>query len=1009
MSRERDAKREHGEAGRSPLSRADALSAIQTGQVYLESDSYSDAIGCFERAAEAPSRSDLEASELSALYAGLARCYVGLGEHGEARRWVDALRELHADDAMSAAEADVILGRIESRAGRFRESLAAAQRAYNVLREGPESELLADASKIMGTAHSELGSNTAARDCFVDCLVTNRRLGNAAGVAGAYNNLGILAKRTGDLESAVEYFKEALDIDSRLGRPAAIARRFNNLGVALYRLSRWDEAQAQLERALAMYRGMGATRDIVSVESALGSVFRARREWDKAREHLERALATSRSHGFRRSEALALEFLGELEADRGHHEEALELLDSALASAYQLSANNDAVSEVLRRRAEVLLAVGRLDEAERDCAQSLELSGRLGDRLEEGAALRVLAGILYARGDKSGARERILGAEEALRRTGESFELARTSLTAGIGLTESSSPDELPIERVEARLFAAEELFARIGARFWVGRSRLERAKALRKVGEQGRAREWLERARESFELAGERAAIDDATELLREIDAELAGAGIAPPGRYSVIADGYRLLYETNVTADTLHELASRVADSVTADRLVLFETGSDGALSVATSFDRSGSRLAEARRIVRSVTSGGRGRKTVVIAGADAPDGLASSAVFPVEPRSRGESGYALYADRREGPEPGVFESDDVEFLASAARMLALLHRERGQESAVVDADVSEARTAEFVTRDPGMLDILSNVERLRGSDIPILILGESGVGKDVLARTIHDRRGRFVALNSGAVPVNLQESELFGHVKGAFTDADRDREGLVAAASGGTLFLDEIGEMSTELQVKLLRFLQSGEYRRVGESVVRTSGARVISASNRDLREESRSGRFRSDLFYRLSTFVIEIPPLRARPQDIPLLMEHFLELYCGLEGKAVRGFSSDVRELFLRYDWSENNVRELENEVRRGIALCDDGGMVEVEHLRPELRMLRDSMLRELGRVGDDFVSLRDEVEALERRRIAQALTRSGSSKRRAALDLGLSRTGLYTKLRKYGMD
>jgi len=1009
--RERDASAK----GQRPLSPHDvALSAIREGLLYLDSDSYSDAIVSFESVLKKNLLGRLEPEERSSLFAGLARSYVGLGKHREARRWVEAMRGLDVCDPAVASEADVILARIESRAGRFRESLVASQRAYKALRELPESRLLADAAKIMGTAHAELGSIGAARDCLVDCLVTNRRLGDQAGVAGAYNNLGILAKRTGDLGAAIDYFEKALEIDRGLGRTAAVARRLNNLGVALYRMSRWNEAEKRLLDALEIYIGLGAKRDVVAVELALGNVLRAKREWGVARSYLERGLATAREFGYRRSEALALEFLGELEADRGHHEEALELLDTALSMAYQLSASNDAVSEVLRRRAEILLEVGRLDEAERDCAQALELSARLGDRLEEGAALRVFARLLYARGDRTGARQRILAAEEALRRTGESFELARTSFAAAAGLLASSPEDELPIDRIEARLFAAEELFDRVGAGFWVGLCRLERARALRRAGELGRAADWLERARGCFEAGGERAALAKVNELQRQIDIDLASTLRSSDTRYSVIADGYRQLNDGDLPADAFHALAAAVAGAVEADRLVLFEVpGGEGQPEVAISYDRTGRRLAEARRAVRGAVSGSWLRKPLILAGSELPEGLDSAAIFPVSSRSSRIEGHVLYADRELGSDRGPFRTEDIEFLSAAAGMLAVVSNHRGEESvqAREPEEESSLYSTKFVTRDAGVLSILSSVERLRDSDIPILILGESGVGKDVLAREIHKasgRRGRFVALNSGAVPPDLQESELFGHVKGAFTDADRDREGLISAAAGGTLFLDEIGEMSPELQVKLLRFLQSGEYRRVGESVVRTSDARVVSASNRDLREEARAGRFRTDLYYRLGAFVIEIPPLRARPVDIPLLMDHFLRLYRDSEGKRVRGYSRDVKELFLRYGWSENNVRELENEVRRGVALCRDGGLIEVSDLRPELRAMHEDV-HEFGHTGRDFVSLKDEVEALERRRIVEALNRSGNSKPQAAEELGLSRTGLYTKLQKYRLE
>lgn len=993
---------------RSDRARAAALSALDMGRVYLGSDSFSDAIERLSVAASEDSLSVLTPKEAATLYASLARGHVGLGQYDEARGWLDRLDGLDADGEHHA-EARIILAKIESRSGRFREALAAAQKAYAALSGGPDCTLLVEASKMMGTAHAELGNVSAARDCFLDCLVTNRRLGDEAGVAGAYNNLGILAKRSGDLDGAVEYFEAALEIDRGLGRPESVAGRLTNLGLALYRLSRWNEAEGHLQKALEIYSGLGATRGVVSAQLALGNVHRARREWEQAAACFEGALEASSRSGYRRSEALALEFLGDLYSDRGHYEEAIEAYDRALACGRQMSASSDVVSEVLRRRAEALLNLGRLTEAEADCRGALELCDRLGDKLEEGAALRVLSAILYARGDAAGARVRIRKAEDILRPTGESFELARTSLTAGMGLAESSPAERFPIERIEARFFAAEELFERIGSAYWVARCRLERAKALFKDGQHGRARKWLERAADGLEASSDVKGLREVEALARALDRELAGAVSGPESRYTVLADGHRALDASSVDAEALHGLASRVAEGAEADRLVLFDASAGAPPAVVTSFDRTGRRLAEVRRLVQSAINGRVGSRIAILSGPEAPSGVAAAAVVSVPLGSRT---YLLYTDRTSGPDRSAFNAADIEFMSAAAHMLGMLH-------ATVDP-VSSARSlvedprpgaTEFLTRHPRLLETLRNLGRLRDSDIPILILGESGTGKDVLARTIHQgsKRHAFVALNSGAIPSHLQESELFGHVRGAFTDADRDRDGLIAAAEGGTLFLDEIGEMGTELQVKLLRFLQSGEYRRVGDSAVRTSDARVISASNRDLRQEVLSGKFRRDLFYRLSTFIVEIPPLRDRRHDIPLLMEHFLELYCAYEGKRVSGFSRSVRELFLNYDWRGNNVRELENEIRRGVALCADGGVIDIDDLRPELRARREAILNSGKQVGSDFLSLKDEVEALERARITEALELCGHSKRKAAAYLGVSRTGLYTKMRKYGME
>lgn len=1021
---ERKARRAKHGPRRSQGARESALSAIELGHVYLSSDSYSDAIEYFGRAETDELRSELTSAEVAGLFAGIARSYLGLGKHDEARRYAERVLSVgyRGEGSEATAEAHIVLARIEVRSGRFREALTAAQKAYAILRSRPDSPLIAEASKVLGTAHAELGSVAAARDCFTECLVTNRRLGNEGGVAGAYNNLGILAKRSGDLPAAVEYFERALEIDSRLGRPGSIARRLNNLGVALYRLSRWDEAEECLTKAWQIYSRLGATRDVTAVECALGSVYRVRREWTKAREHLERVLRVSREGGYLRSEAIALEFLGELLKDEGNHVEALRTLDRALSRAYRLASTSDVVAEVLRRRAEVLLAMGRLDAAERDCTEALELTRRIGDRLEEGAALRVLAGVGYARGEPGTGEVLSERAEEVLRRTGESFELAKTALDEAAGLRQSASGPP-PIERIEARLSSAEELFARISAGYWIARCRLERARALLASGETARVRSWLEGARQYLETAKDEEGLRELSTLLAELDARVAAAGAAAESTYSVIGDGYRFLESAAPDPESLHRLATRVAAAVYADRLVLFSLNGEGTASVVTSVGRTGRRLAEVRRLVRSVIGERGGPRPLVLTGDGAngslvPAAVAAAASVPIQLCPNGGT-YVLYADRLRDSSGSPFGAADIEFLGAAARMLGLAHR--GVATACVEHDELEAREAPerdaihsgFITTDPGMLEILASVARLRGSEIPVLILGDSGVGKEVLARTIHDggrsKTGRFVALNSGAIPRHLQESELFGHVKGAFTDADRDREGLIEAAQNGTLFLDEIGEMAPELQVKLLRFLQSGEYRRVGESRVRRSDVRVISASNRDLRDEVAVGRFRQDLFYRLSAYVVEIPPLRERRGDVRVLMEHFLKVYAELEGKSVRGFSAEVYDLFVGYDWRGNNVRQLENEIRRGVALCDENGMIEIGHLSPELAAKRDATPRPARPAGLEGRSLREEVEALERSRIYDALERAGNSKRKAAMLLGLSRTGLYTKLKKYGID
>ena len=1005
-------------------SRGSAISVLRMGQFYLESDSYSDAMAYFLRADEEALRSQLSDDETASLYASLARCYLGLGKHDEARGCAEKVLALaaRAGNRTSAAEANVILARTEAKSGRFRKSLRAAEQAYAVLRKEPDSALLAEASKVLGTAHAELGNMTAARDCLTDCLVCNRRLGNDEGVAGAYNNLGIMAKRSGDLSTAIDYFERALEIDRRLGRPAAIARRLNNLGVALYRSSRWDEAETSLKRAWEIYTSLGATRDVVAVESALGNLCRVRRNWRGARDLFTRALRTSQAEGYRRAEALAFEFLGDLEKDQRHFDEALRALGQALACAHRLSSVSDVIGEVLRRRAEVYVALGRLDDAERDCTLALDLCRRIGDRLEEGATLRVLAAVSYSRGRRSDARVLSARAERVQTRTGDPFELAMTALTDGAGTRDSGPVDEAALDVIESRLYSAEQLFEKIGAPYWVARCSIERAKALHAAGHRGRCRVWLDKARPELERVRDEVGLAELTALQHQIDTELAETAASLPSRYSVLAEASLLLRTGDGDPAVLHESATAVADEVRADRVVVFRQEPDLLPQVVTSVGRTGRRLAEVRRLVRSVTGDGGLSRPFVSAAGTGPGGpisprFAAVALIPVEVDSASGTTLLLYADRLNRDGAAAFNEADVEFLGAAARLLADVLPSGvagtfGHSFGAEDEESEPDFPRGFITRDPVTVNILASVGRLCDSTIPILMLGESGVGKDILARAIHEgssRTGRLVALNAGAVPANLQESELFGHVKGAFTDADRDREGLIESASGGTLFLDEIGEMNAELQVKLLRFLQSGEYRRVGDSSIRTSNARVISATNRDLRTEVLEGEFRRDLFYRLSAFTVEIPPLRERPCDIMPLMRHFLTIYAELEGKDVRGFSDEVVALFQHYDWRGNNVRELENEVRRCVALCADGDRIGLEQVRPELVAECGAILASSRPVPGNTLSLREEVEALEQSRIREALDRHAQSKQDAAHYLGLSRTGLYTKMRKYRME
>ncbi len=295
-----------------------------------------------------------------------------------------------------------------------------------------------------------------------------------------------------------------------------------------------------------------------------------------------------------------------------------------------------------------------------------------------------------------------------------------------------------------------------------------------------------------------------------------------------------------------------------------------------------------------------------------------------------------------------------------------------------------------------------ILSIIETIRMSDAPVFIIGESGTGKELVARTIHMTSGRqkfpFIAFNCAAIPDLLLESELFGYTRGAFTGATKDKPGLIEEAEKGTFFLDEIGDLSPHLQAKLLRVIQEKELRRIGETKVRKVDVRFLSATNMDIEEEMHRGRFREDLYYRLKVIAIEIPPLRQRKDDIPLLIEHFLEKYCQETSPGKVFFSPRAMELLISYQWP-GNIRELENEVRRCLALSDGKELIQEDVLSRKINPKRQISIAKT-------YSFFEAKAEFERRFLHQALARFNYNKSRAAEEIGLSRQGLFKLLKKH---
>jgi two-component system response regulator AtoC len=351
-----------------------------------------------------------------------------------------------------------------------------------------------------------------------------------------------------------------------------------------------------------------------------------------------------------------------------------------------------------------------------------------------------------------------------------------------------------------------------------------------------------------------------------------------------------------------------------------------------------------------------------------------------------------------------PKPFGADEVVLTVRKAEERENLRREVGRLRDQVRAD---RRFGDMVARSASMLDALQVATKVAPHESPVLLSGQSGTGKELVARLIHREspraNGPFVAVNCGAIPENLLESEFFGHVKGAFTGADRDRVGLFESARAGTLFLDEVGELPQSLQVKLLRALQEREVRPVGGNETLSVDVRIIAATNRDLEESVTEGSFRQDLFYRLAVVPIHLPALVRRAEEIPELARHFLDRHQERMGIQVEGICPDAMEVLLSYPWP-GNVRELENVLERALVLTE-GPKVGVCDLPAHVRSPSPS-----GRLAtdDDDLSVKRRLSELERQLIQRALERTSGNKTQAAELLELSPRALRYKIQDYGL-
>ena len=1002
-------------------SRADVTLLEQLAEFSRSAGEFGSAMDYYEQILQLVEKARESPELLADVYFKMAVCKSQIGDYAA------SLTLLEQAETHAAGASAVVRCRIQNERafallclGDYDAAEACVQQVTEAILDRSSAAELARAQKSYGILAMRRGEWEAATRSFEAALAGFRLIDDRAGTAQCLNNLGLMAKNLGQFERAAEYLRSAVAHHEEIGDTLSVGQSLHNLGIVEFKAGQWEASREHTDRAVRLLEGIGSQWDVGLVCLSLGNYYRAKRDWVEAQASYDRAAAIIEELGEARERVLVKEFRGDLAFASESFEEARRLYTEALHEGEALAPRGDLVLEALRRLADLESRLGHAAEARQWLDRGLALSTALSEDFERGVLLRVSARLAAAEGDIAGASSAYLDALNLQRARNVPFEAAVTQLE----YAEFCIENIVDLELAGKHLEESRRTFEQVGAEYEAGHAYLLAAK-LEMVCDHptGEARHHLQAAMELLERVG---SDEDQEELLavhRDIDRLLEETALSERNDLAALNEVAARVQAAPDRESRVKGLELALEERMNADRAVLLLADpATGALAPASESTLPAGQAAAVLDIVRALRGDGEFTPKPVVstspsrdprferAGVSGLERLGSVVFMPLF--SERELLGGLYVDLR--AEAGYFRQPALDFLvafaatATAAVQKMRLEAVRNENRALRRRLGGRTGFDGIVTQSRRMLETLEVVERVAGSRATVLLEGETGTGKELFARALHDgsaRRDRpFVAVNCAALSRDVLESELFGHVKGAFTDASRDRIGLFERANGGTILLDEIDKTTRDFQDRLLRVVDLGEIKPVGATRVRQIDVRIVCASNQLLKDLVESGRFLADLYYRLRVIRIELPPLRERPEDIPLLAEHFLDEFRASTGREVAGFSSEAMARLVAYAWP-GNVRDLRHEVERAVTMAASSGDIEASSLSPEIQGAPPRA--EL--VLDPSRSLQDCVEGIEKELVVQALRRTSGNRSHAAKLLGLSRRGLLNKIARYSID
>jgi transcriptional regulator with GAF, ATPase, and Fis domain/tetratricopeptide (TPR) repeat protein len=1003
--------------GRPPATTVEALEEV--GDFHRSSDSFGTALEYYENALHGLGvEQEFDAPAAARLNRKISECYRSKGLLDQALLRLERARAFLKGYEFELEYGIVLRCRAEILVaqGSAEAALRDAELALEILRSTAAHGEYAAVQTLAAECHGRLGHFAEFEQFNLDALATCRRIDDQVGIANVHNNLGLAYKNACRWDKAIRSLQQAKEIGERLGLTRRLARTLNNLGIVYTKTREFDEAITHLRRARRLAQSLGDYVTLVQVLNSMGRALILSGRYTKAEKYLLEARVLAERHHFARSEALADEFLGDLMLVQGRFGEARENYHSGLRKARQIAPKGDVAGEILRRLADLEFQSGLRSQAIATARRALKICVGCGEDHEIGFIHRTIGRAQHALGKTRAAAQALAAAAEAFERTLNPYELACTRVSLAEVYVEQGGRESLLRAVREAQ--AAVDAFRRMEEERSYCQAALVLAQAHKAAGNHDDGLLVLYDVERICDENPECDCLAQVRVLRREFESALLASTSGESSQLSLFSELYALANPGNFEEKLRSMLLSLVArtECNAAFLSLVLPSHREPALQGVVGMERS-----EALHLSRHFVATGLGGTVL----AQVEGGFAEA--FPAVAKRAGallcqpicfedRKLGLLYLERPRGDLPVAFSQDEVDFVATYANLGGVvLYELFRDEFQIAEPERSSGGTlhpalSSVITADAAMFRVLGLAEKVAHSTCTVLLSGETGTGKGLLAWCVHqisDRRNRkFIALNCAALPEQLLESELFGHVRGAFTGAEATKIGLLEAAHGGTVFLDEVGQTSLFMQGKLLQFLDSSEVRPVGSNDFRKVDVRVICASKSDLREQVEKGRFLEDLYYRLNDFPLTIPPLRERVGDVKLLIDHCLKKYSSELNKRFTGISRQAMHVLQQYAWP-GNVRELEKSVKRAVILAEEGGPIGVRHLPDEIQF--PARRRPEAAVVPEGLTLREHLSRVEAELIAASMRKSAGNKSEAARILGISYPNLLQKIKLYGCE